>query len=319
MSRALLLAVFAGSVVAVTMLLPRDDIYADAAQVADLATYPVLLAAAALLYVYYRLSPGEGAHWLAAAAAFGTAQGVGYAALRVVLEDEIRDRPGWMLFSHVVVAAVLCLMLAMPGRLRTPVDPVVLGLSLAFAITGARLVAMDRMNPAPVLQDLTPVLALALTILYGLMAVMLTLSHSVPEWASWRLAVVVASLGLAQVLSYPVPVDDWRSLVVVILDVGGAGGLLAVTSMKLVRTAVTRTDAAEARVRTALEAHLRNDRTLIHEVAGTVAGISAASQLLSLPAGLEPQERRRLRGACGRRDRPGRQAADRVGDRRRPG
>ena len=222
-----------------------------------------------------------------------------------------------MLFSQVVVAAVLCLMLAMPGRLRTPVDPVVLGLSLAFAITGARLVAMDRMNPAPVLQDLTPVLALALMILYGLMGVMLTLSHSVPEWASWRLAVVVASLGLAQVLTYPVPVDDWRSLVVVILDVGGAA-LLAVTSMKLVRTAVTRTDAAEAEVRR-LEAHLRNDRTLIHEVAGTVAGISAASQLLSLPAGLEPQERRRLAELAGRRDRPGRQAADRVGDRRRPG
>jgi signal transduction histidine kinase len=238
------------------------------------------------------LSPGEGAHWLAAAAAFGTAQGVGYAALRVVLEDEIRVRPGWMLFSQVVVAAVLCLMLAMPGRLRMPVDPVVLGLSLALVITGARLVVMDRMPLAPVLQDLTPALGLTLTVLYGLMAAMLTLRPSVPEWAAWRLAVVVASLGLAQVLTYPVPVDGWRSVVVVTLDVGGAA-LLAMTSLELVRTAVRRTDAAEEEVRR-LEAHVRDDRTLIHEVAGTVAGISAASRLLSLPAGLDGHERRAL-------------------------
>jgi len=116
--------------------------------------------------------------------------------------------------------------------------------------------------------------------------------RSLPEWAAWRLAAVVASLGLAQVLSSPLPVDDWRSLVVVALDVSGAT-LLALTSLELVRTAVARTDHAEEEVRR-LEAHVRDDRTLLHEVAGTLAGISAASRLLSLPEGLDPRERQRL-------------------------
>ena len=93
MVRGLLAALLVGHVVAAAWLLPPNHIYAHAAQVADLATYPVLLAAAALLYVYFRLAPGDDAAWLAAAAVFGTAQGVGYAAMRVAMEDDVRARP----------------------------------------------------------------------------------------------------------------------------------------------------------------------------------------------------------------------------------
>ncbi len=49
-----------------------------------------------------------------------------------------------------------------------------------------------------------------------------------PPAAGWRLAVVVGLLGVANVLTYPLPADDWRSLLAVALDVAGAA-LLAVT------------------------------------------------------------------------------------------
>ena len=292
MVRGVIAALLIGHVAAAAWLLPPNHIYAHAAQVADLATYPVLLAAAALLYVYFRLTPGQDAAWLAVAAVFGTAQGVGYAATRVVMEDHVRARPAWMLLSQVAVAMILSLLLAASGRLRVPVDPMVLGLSLALAITGARLVLVDGVEPAPLLRDLEPALGATVLLLYAVMGALLVRRVPLPAWAGWRLAGVVGLLGLAQLLIYPVPAEDWRSLLVVALDVGGAT-LLAVTSLELVRTAIARIDRAEEQVRE-LEAHMREDRTLLHEVAGTVAGISAASQLLSVPARLAPAERQQL-------------------------
>ncbi len=290
--RGLLAALLAGHVVAAAWLLPPNHIYAHAAQVADLATYPVLLAAAALFYIYFRVAPGEDGAWLAVAAVFGSAQGLAYSAMRVAMEDDVRARPTWMLVSQVVVALLLGLMLAASGRLRVPVDPIVLGLSLALVISGARLVLVHGVEPPPVLRDLEPVLAVAVLLLYGVMGALLVRRVPIPASTGWRLAAVVGLLGLAHVLTYPLPQEDWRSLLAVVLDVAGAT-LLAVTSLELVRTAAARTDRAEEQVRE-LEAHLRDDRTLLHEVAGRVAGISAASRLLSVMRGLAPAERRRL-------------------------
>ena len=325
MLRALLLALLAGCVVAATMLLPPERIYVEAAQVADLATYPVLLSAAALLYLYFRLTPRD-TGWLAAAAVFGTAQGIGYATIRVTMEDDLRAGSAWMLLSQVVVALIFCLMLAASGRVRVPMDPLVLGLSLALATTGVRLMLVHGVQPSPVLRDLQPALTAAVLLLNAAMAALLVLRVPLPAWAAGRLAAVVVLLGLAQVLVFPVPVEDWRSLLVVALDVAGAT-LLAVTCLELVWTVLSRADRAEQQLRD-LEAQVRNDRTLLHEVTGTVAGISAASQLLSLPVGLDPQERRRLAELLvaetarvnklldGSRGRPGRRRprhADRLG------
>ena len=103
---------------------------------------------------------------------------------------------------------------------------------------------------------------------------------------------MVGLFGLAQLLTFPVPEGNWRSLLAVVLDLAGAT-LLAVTSVQLVRAAIARTERTEEHVRR-LEAHLRNDRTLIHEVSGTIAGISAASRLLSVAAPLAPAERQHL-------------------------
>jgi len=292
LARGLLAALLIGHVVAAAWLLPPNDIYAHAAQVADLATYPVLLSAAALLYVYFRLTPDEDAAWLAVAAVFGTAQGVAYAAMRVAMEDDVRARPVWMLLSQVAVALLVGLLLAASGRLRVPVDPVALGLALALAITGARLVLVDGVEPAPLLRDNELLLGAAVLLLYGVMGALLVRRVPIPASAGWRLAAVVGLLGTAQVVTYPLPPDNWLSLLAVALNVSGAT-LLAVTSLGLVRTALVRAERAEEQVRE-LEAHVREDRTLLHEVAGTVAGITAATRLLSVPARLAPAERRQL-------------------------
>jgi signal transduction histidine kinase len=94
------------------------------------------------------------------------------------------------------------------------------------------------------------------------------------------------------VLTYPLAPTDWRSLVAAALNIAGAA-LLAVTALELVRGALDRQAETDERVR-ALEGDVRVERTLLHEVAGSVAGISAASRLLTVPTGLGQDERARL-------------------------
>ena len=73
------------------------------------------------------------------------------------------------------------------------------------------------------------------------------------------------------------------------LNVGGAA-VLVVTAIHLVRTAMDHQAETDERVRV-LEGDVQVERTLLHEIAGTVAGISAASRLLSVATGLDRDER----------------------------
>ena len=290
--RAFVLAVLAGYAVVALLLLPHDQIYVHAAEVTELATYPVLMAAAALFYVYYRFAPDAGAGWLATAAVFGTAQGLAFAAMRVVLELRVPERSAWLLLTQVLVAAILVALLILLGRGARAVDPLGVGLCLAVAITVARLVVLERGGPSTSLQPLAPTLDASLLVLYGVMAVLLLRSDRLPAAATRRLGLVVVLLGTAQLLSFPIPTSDVRSLVAAALNIGGAT-VLAVTAVHLVRTAMDHQAETDERVRI-LEGNVQLERTLLHEVAGSVAGISAATRLLTVRTGLGQDERNRL-------------------------
>lgn len=285
-------AVLAAHAVMALLLLRPDRIYAHASQVTELATYPVLLSAAGLLYVYYRLTPDVGAAWLAAAAVFGTGQGLGLAALRVVEEARVPERSEWLLLTQVLVGVILVAMLVLHRRGAPAVDPLGVGLCLAVAVGVTRLAVLERAAPSTSLQGLAPFLGAVLLVLHVAMAMLLLRSDRLPASAAWRLALVVVLLGTAQLLTYPLSPGDWRSLLAAALNIGGAA-LLAVTALELVRTALEHQVETDERVR-ALEGHVRVERTILHEVAGSVAGISAATRLLTVPTGLGQDERARL-------------------------
>ncbi len=270
---------------------PDLELSRSAAQVVDLAVYPMLLGASALLYAHLRLSGSAATAWLVAAAAFGTAQGTVYSALRVAMEPQARADNGWLAVSEVAVAAMLTAMLAASGRIRLAVNPVLLGLSLAALVTIGRLLLLAWSGPWPSVPGLRAVLLAVVLLLYGASAWLLLRRVRLPAWAGERLALVMVVLGIAHVLTYPVPPADWRSFVAVVLDLWGAV-LLGVTSLRLVRTALDHQHAVDLQVRQ-LEALLREDRTLLHEVATTVAGINAASTLVATTS-LAPADQRRM-------------------------
>jgi len=290
--RAVVLAVLAGHAIVALVLLPPDQIYVHVAEVTELATYPVLLAAAALLYVFYRVTPDSGTAWLAAAAVFGTGQGLGLAALHVVVEDHVPERSGWLMLIQLLVAVILVGLLVLHHVGAPAIDPLGLGLSLAVAVSVTRLAVLERGSPSTPWHAWLPLLGGLLLVLYGVMALLLLRSDRLPSPATWRLGLVVVLLGTAQLLIYPLPPDDWRSLVAAVLHIGGAA-VLGVTAIQLVRTAIDHQAETDERVRV-LEGDVRVERTLLHEVAGSVAGISAATRLLTVPTGLGQDERARL-------------------------
>ena len=217
--------------------------------------------------------------------------------MRVGMEDDVRARPVWMLLSQAwwsLGSSACCS--RPPGGVRVPVDPLVLGLSLALPVTGARLVWCERRARRHPGSDLEPACGAGVLVLYGVMAVLLVRRVPLPAWAGWRLAGVVGVLlGLAQLLTYPVPAEDWRSLLAVALERRRRG----VAGRDRAPAGPDRDDPRGARRGTGprLEAHVRDDRTLLHEVAGTVAGISAATRLLSVPRGARHSTSAAPRGA----------------------
>ena len=275
----------------VIRLLPPDALYAHAANVTELSTYPILLVGAALLYFYFRLTPDVGTAGLAAAAVFGTAQGLGYVATRIVLEDQVRAQPGWLLLSQVLVAGILVVLLALGGHWRGA-DPLQVGLCLAVFVSVGRLILVERAIPATTLDKLVapagrpapprvrrsgraaPAQPAAARV--GDVA---PRPRDVPARRRPPADLSRRRARLAQ------PAGDRR-------NVAGAT-MLIITSIRLVRSAEDRHVAAERLVRT-LEGHVREERTLLHQVASSVAGITAASRLLTGQTGLDREDRERL-------------------------
>jgi signal transduction histidine kinase len=268
--------------ITVFWLAPATRDLPAAAGVAGLITYPALLMAALLLYVHTRVSPGIGTARLAAAMVFLTSQGIAYAVLRLAVPEGTRDRPGWLLLLDLVVAGVLVAMLAASDRVRRVGDPLLIGLGLGVAISAVRLLLVTSVDPLPTLQHQTAWLGALVLVLYAVAAGLLVGRVSLPRPAAFRLGAVLILLGLSHMLTYPIPSGDARSLVAIVADLVGAV-LFCTTAWTLLQEALRHSVRSE-RLQDLLDLaaeEARQDRTVLHQVASAVAGISSASQLLA--------------------------------------
>lgn len=267
----------------VLWIAPSTRDLATAASVTDLITYPALLMGAVLLYVHTRVAPGVVSPGLATAVVFGTSQGVAYAVLRLALPDSTQARPGWLMLIELVVAGVLVALLVSGDRLRVSGDPLIVGLGLGAVVSAGRLVMVTWAAPLPAsLQDQTALLG-GLVLLVHLAAAGLVIRRvHAPRSATVPLAAVWVLLGLSHLLTYPTPPPDVRSLVAVVADLVGAV-LFCTTTWRLLQAALA--GAARLEVLQELlevaEAEVRQDRTVLHQVASAAAGITSVSQLLA--------------------------------------
>ena len=295
--RALAAALVLGNVALMVFLLPNSDLLPHVAQVAELVAYSMLVVGAGLLYVHLRLAPDSGTAWLTTAAVFGSVQAVGYSAIRVAMDHHVVHHRVGLGAVEVFVALLLVLMLAAGPRSRDPVAPLLLGVSMALLVTTARVVVLARPH-APTSVDVNlgldaqPLLLATVLLLYVAVAVLVLRRATLPSWAARDLAPAAVALAVAHVLTYPLATNDWHSAVAAALDVTG-GLLVALTALRLVRGALDGRADADRHV-DELEARVREDQVLLHEVASTVAGIVAASHLVAAGHQLERDDRERL-------------------------
>jgi len=262
---------------------PGSRDLATAAAVTDLITYPALLMGALLLYVHTRVAPGVVSPGLATAVVFGTSQGVAYAVLRLTLPDSIQGRPGWLMLLELVVAVVLVVLLVSGDRLRPLGDPLIVGLGLGAAVSAARLLIVTWAAPLPgALQDQAAMLGVLVFLVHLAAAGLVIRRGLAPRSAAVPLGATWALLGLSHLLTYPTPPLDARSLVAVVADLVGAV-LFCTTTWRLLQGALagaTRLEVLQELLEVA-EAEVRQDRTVLHEVASAAAGITSVSQLLA--------------------------------------
>ena len=292
----LLATLLVGNAALVVLLLPRSDLLPHVAQVAELVAYSMLVVGAGLLYVHHRLTPGHATAWLTTAAVFGSLQAVGYSVIRIAMDHQVAHHGLGLGAMEVLVALVLVVMLAAGPRSRDPVAPLLLGVSMALLVTTARVTMLAPPHPpTPVDVEMkTPLLVATALVLYGVIAVLVLRRATLPAWATRNLAPAAVALAVAHVLTYPVAPNDWRSAVGAGLDVAG-GLLVALTALRLVRGALEQRAETDRQV-DELEARVREDQVLLHEVASTVAGIVAASHLVASAPQLATADRQRLQG-----------------------
>ena len=288
-------ALLLGNALLVVRLLPDSDLLAHVAEVAELVAYPILLAGAGLLYVHHRLTPDGGTAWLTTAAVFGSVQGMGYAAIRVAVGDNVSHHVLGLGVVDVAAALVLVVMLA-AGRGRDPVDAVAAGRVHGVCWSrppASTVLARHHAHPVGAALDVQPLLPLAALALYGVAAFLVLHRAPLPAWAAREPRGGGRGPGRgarAHLSRRPRPTGEawsprrWTS---------PARSLVGLTALRLVRVATTRIQDADRQV-DELEAHVRAGEVLLHEVASTVAGIVAASHLVAATPHLAAADRQRL-------------------------
>lgn len=264
--------------VVVATVLPETRDATSAALTATVVVNTLTVVSGIHLYLHHRLTASHNTAWLSAGMIFAggvwlTVSGVGHATARTGVS------PALLLAADILVFASLVSMVWLSERWSMRVDPAVLGLLLACAVSAALIAVAPAAEP-----DLPSwLLAVPMLVLGVVLAVEI---HGLPTLAAWtrrRLTVAVSALVLARACLDTAGAADTALYVVSI----GAGTVTAAlfldTSLTILRQAI----GDDREVITVLQDQLANttaqaraDRERLHEVKGTIAGIASASKLI---------------------------------------
>jgi hypothetical protein len=268
---------------------------ARAASVSELVTYPVVLGAAVIFYMYWRVDGGNGTAWLACGLATAAVQGMAVAGLRLGQPHLAQHRP-WLLFLNLLFAVVVLLMVTAADKVRLPWDPAVTGVLIGVLVTAVRFAVVANTSD----QDVPPEALAAWELLrfaadLAIAYVVLRLCCA-PPWVCRRTALAIALLSLNHAILHPHSYETASAVVLITADTVGEL-LLASTAVALLREAVRtnrRTVAELHRRVTTVEAVAREDRERLHEITGTVAGIASASRIIRHQDELSEPRKHRL-------------------------
>lgn len=287
------------AVVPVVLLTGQSDDPFELLTSSQIVSSTLLLLAAVLVYVHWRLEGSAGgparplAGWLTVGLVVASLHGLVPPAL---MGADDGPRNVWPVVGAVVVTALLTVMAAVCEHVEPPGDPAVLGVLAGVALSLATTV-VHRVAPPLVVAPFAELLLATLGLLTGLVLAWVLLHlRTVSPWVRHRLALSAVLVSAGQFVAHAELDHD------VVVAVAGAWCLVgAATVWMLTYVLFRRAVVQQQREVVELQATLRQvraavllERELLHEVGSTVAGITTASKVMRQDAVVSPQRRARL-------------------------
>jgi signal transduction histidine kinase len=292
----LLLLVVAVPYTAAVALTAREGGWGPAALLSSLLASALILGAAGLLYLRWRIAGDPRQGWLLLLMTAWAVDATTRTGLRALEPSAYDARSTWLLTLDVAVAVGAVALLLLAQRVLLTLDPLPTGLALGVLVALARAAVVLGAPPAALPRGTEMVAGFTLLALQGAIAIALLRVPAVPEWARVGVAAAVVLLGLSKVLAYDYPLGDPRAVVMIVANlVGGllVTGVSGALVLQTVRAQRREMRWLQGRLLEA-EARQRREREQMHEIAGTVAGIVSATRLLRGEATISASRREQL-------------------------
>jgi signal transduction histidine kinase len=275
---------------------------ADVVPGVAMVSYAVVLGAAALTYLHWRMTPARADNRVSARLAAWLTVGLTATAVEgMLLVAPLDEGPGgapdhWSAVTQLGLLLVLCPIAAIAERVDAPADPALMGAVSATGITGVSAVALLGAPPL-VLSGTGAALLNTAVMLAGLgLAWILLHRTQVSMWARRRLAVSTILLTAAQCSTNL----GWQhaSLASAAMAAYLLGALLlCLMTHQLLRRSILDHQAELDLLQQSLvqvRAAVLEDRELLHEVGATLAGITSASEVMRQGKAVPAHRRQRL-------------------------
>jgi signal transduction histidine kinase len=248
-----------------------------------LVVAPATLAAAAMLYAAWRITPSREDGWITAAMTMLAIECVMLFGLQIAAPRQVADRPFWMLTADLAcLFAVLCVA-RLAGRSELTIDPGWAGCLIGSGLGIGRILAVKDF-PQIVAAPYTEVFVAVLNGAILLATVLAIMRIEEVELATRvRLSIGTVALSLAHLAWYLTGSSIIGARSTMWLDIVGAAVLLSAALHVLRRSVLDeRAEAQELSHRLQeVEADIRDRRARMHEINSTLAGIASATQVIS--------------------------------------
>lgn len=265
-----------------TVWLDSDRTETMAVTASAVVAYVLLLSGATWTYLGWRRNGSGPAAWLVAAGTMIVVQELAWFTSISMHPERGTDHAAAMMVTQTVVTvAVLGATLA-AARWPRRIGPLVVGLALGLAIIGVRSLLFHQTGPSMNSPDFVAALAVSTVVVGIAIAVVLTRIDAGPAWIRTRVGVAIVLLGVGHVAAAPMwRNSDWATFSIACNI--GAIATLSVLSITFVRGWIRDNDARIIVLSSQLDrvqSGIRADRSRLHEVRATMAGLSSAFRLV---------------------------------------
>lgn len=276
----------------VLLLAPDDAALRTGAAFAGLTGSLLLLVAALLSYLTWRIKADPREGWVVTVLVLVTGQVTVTSAFAIAPGRGLEAPSGWSLVVCAATSLTAAVLAAVGLRVRSAglPDPLAVGLGLGVAMVVARAAVTTIDHPAPA--ALAPAVIVVTLVCHGWLAVAVVMTRSLPRWISRRLAATFVLVGVGAIGAVGGPLTDLVSNGIR----AAAGVVLTGSAFVLLGRSFDKLKARTASLEGWLldvESSARRSQERLHEVKATLAGLVSANSLLTDPS-LPPKTRARL-------------------------